>query len=169
MNSFKKINFEEEKMKKRIIGILFAAMVVLLLGVSFAGCGYRPQGAFYSLQEAYDAGYITRADLEEIAERQNNGTFVSEAELDAQIKQQILEDRAEWLRNPEEDPYPEAEASGVRIVHYYGVYQGDCYAVMLSSIYEPAFPAVEEEQWEHIGGVDILYLNSRRIEIWKKN
>lgn len=169
MSGFKKINFEEEKMKKRIIGILFAAMVVLLLGVSVAGCGYKPHGAFYSLQEAYDAGYITRADLEEIAERQNNGTFVSEAELDAQIKQQILEDRAEWLRNPEEDAYPEAEASGVRIVHYYGVYQGDCYAVMLSSIYEPAFPAVEEEQWEHIGGVDILYLNSRRIEIWKKN
>ena len=169
MNSFKKINFEEGKMKKRIIGILFAAMVVLLLGVSVAGCGYKPHGAFYSLQEAYDAGYITRADLEEIAERQNNGTYVSEEEFDPQVKQMILEDRAEWLRNPEEDPYPEAEASGVRIVHYYGVYQGDCYAVMLSSIYEPAFPAVAEEQWEHIGGVDILYLNPRRIEIWKKN
>ena len=166
MSGFKKINFEEEKMKKRIIGILFAAVLGLLLGVPLAGCGYKPHGAFYSLQEAYDAGYITRADLEEIAERQNNGTYVSEEELDAQIKQQILEDRAEWLRNPEED---EAEASGVRIVHYYGVYQGDCYAVMLSSIYEPAFPAVEEEQWEHIGGVDILYLNPRRIEIWKKN
>ena len=121
------------------------------------------------MQEAYEGGYITRADLKEIAERQNNGTYVSEEELDVQIKQQILEDRAEWLRNPEEDPYPEAEASGVRIVHYYGVYQGDCYAVMLSSIYEPAFPAVAEEQWEHIGGVDILYLNPRRIEIWKKN
>ena len=38
MSGFKKINFEEEKMKKRIIGILFAAMLVLLLGVSVAGC-----------------------------------------------------------------------------------------------------------------------------------
>ena len=156
MNSFKKINFEEEKMKKRIIGILFAAVLGLLLGVAVAGCGYKPHGAFYSLQEAYDAGYITRADLEEIAERQNNGTYVSEEELDAQIKQQILEDRAEWLRNPEEDPYPEAEASGVRIVHYYGVYQGDSYAVIISNIYEPAFPAVDEEQWDHIDSDDFL-------------
>ena len=169
MSGFKKINFEEEKMKKRILGILFTAVLVLLLGVSVAGCGYKPHGTFYSLQEAYDAGYITRADLEEIAERQNNGTYVSEEELDAQIKQQILEDRAEGLRNPEEDPYPEAEASGVRIVYYYGVYQGDSYAVMLSNIYEPAFPAVDEEQWDHIDSVDILYFNPRRIEIWKKN
>ena len=169
MSGFKKINFEEEKMKKRILGILFTAVLVLLLGVAVVGCGYKPQGTFYSLQEAYDAGYITRADLEEIAERHNNRPYLLEEELDAQIKQQILEDRAEWLRNLEEDAYPEAEASGVRIVYYYGVYQGDSYAVMLSNIYEPAFPAVDEEQWEHIGGVDILYLNSRRIEIWKKN
>ena len=38
MNSFKKINFEEEKMKKRIIGILFTAVLGLLLGVPLAGC-----------------------------------------------------------------------------------------------------------------------------------
>lgn len=156
-------------MKKRIIGILFAAVFVLLLGVSFAGCGYKPQGAFYSLQEAYDAGYITRADLEEIAERQNNWRFVSKEELDEQTEQMICEDEAERLRNLEEYPIPEAEASGVRIVHYYGVYQGDSYAVMLSNIYEPAFPAVDEEQWDHIDSVDILYFNPRRIEIWKKN
>ena len=37
MNSFKKI-LRREKMKKRIIGIVFAAVLVLLLGVSFAGC-----------------------------------------------------------------------------------------------------------------------------------
>lgn len=154
-------------MKKRIIGILFAAVLGLLLGVAVAGCGYKPHGAFYSLQEAYDAGYITRADLKEIAERQNNGTYVLEEEFDPQVKQMILEDRAEWLRNPEEDAYPEAEASGVWIVHYYGVYQEDCYAVMLSGY--TSFPAEVIPQWEHIGGVDILYLNPRRIEIWKKN
>lgn len=156
-------------MKKRIIGILFAAVLVLLLGVSVAGCGYEPHGTFYSLQEAYDAGYITRADLEEIAERQNDWGSALKEELDPQVKQMICEDEAERLRNLEEDPYPEAEASGVRIVHYYGVYQGDSYAVMLSNIYEPAFPAVDEEQWDHIDSVDILYFNPRRIEIWKKN
>ena len=154
-------------MKKRIIGILFAAMVVLLLGVSVAGCGYKPQGTFYSLQEAYDAGYITRADLEEIAERQNNWRFVSKEELDEQTEQMICEDEAERLRNLEEDPYPEAEASGVWIVHYYGVYQEDCYAVMLSGY--TSFPAEVIPQWEHIDGVDILYIDPLRIKIWKKN
>lgn len=167
MNSFKKINFEEGKMKKRIIGILFAAMVVLLLGVSVAGCGYKPHGAFYSLQEAYDAGYITRADLEEIAERQNDWGSALKEELDPQVKQMICEDEADRLRNLEEHPIPEAEASGVWIVHYYGVYQEDFYAVMLSGY--TSFPAVVIPQWEHIDGVDILYIDPLRIKIWKKN
>ena len=52
MSGFKKINFEEEKMKKRILGILFTAVLVLLLGVAVVGCGYKPQGTFYALQEA---------------------------------------------------------------------------------------------------------------------
>ena len=155
-------------MKKRIIGILFAAVLVLLLGVSVAGCGYKPHGAFYSLQEAYDAGYITRADLEEIAERQNDWGSALKEELDPQVKQMICEDEAERLRNLEEHPIPEAEASRVYINRYYGVYQDNCYAVMLSNGY--VFLTGEViPQWEHIGGVDILYLNSRRIEIWKKN
>ena len=154
-------------MKKRIIGILFAAMVVLLLGVSVAGCGYKPHGAFYSLQEAYDAGYITRADLEEIAERQNDWGSALKEELDPQVKQMICEDEADRLRNLEEHPIPEAEASGVWIVHYYGVYQEDFYAVMLSGY--TSFPAVVIPQWEHIDGVDILYIDPLRIKIWKKN
>ena len=156
-------------MKKRIIGILFAAVLGLLLGVSFAGCGYTPHGAFYSLQEAYDAGYITRADLEEIAERQNNGRFVSKEELDEQTGQLICEDEAERLRNLEKHPIPEAVASGVWIVHYYGVYQGESYAIMLENRYDGAFPTVEIPQREHIDGVDILYIDPRRIKIWKKN
>lgn len=156
-------------MKKRIIGILFTAVLGLLLGVSVAGCGYKPQGTFYSLQEAYDAGYITRADLEEIAKRQNNGRFVSKEELDEQTEQLICEDEADRLRNLEEHPIPEAEASGVWIVHYYGVYQGESYAIMLENRYDGAFPTVEIPQREHIDGVDILYIDPRRIEIWKKN
>lgn len=156
-------------MKKRIIGILFAAVLGLLLGVSVAGCGYKPQGTFYSLQEAYDAGYITRADLEEIAERQNNGRFVSKEELDEQTEQLICEDEADRLRNPEEDPYPEAEASGVRIVHYYGVYQGDCYALILNSRYELDYPMQPVEQPEFIDGIEFMYYNPLRIIIWKKN
>ena len=169
MNSFKKINFEEGKMKKRIIGILFTAVLGLLLGVSVAGCGYKPHGAFYSLQEAYDAGYITRADLEEIAERQNDWGSALKEELDPQVKQMICEDEAERLRNPEEDPYPEAEASGVRIVHYYGVYQGNCYALILNSRYELDYPMQPVEQPEFIDGIEFMYYNPLRIIIWKKN
>ena len=169
MNSFKKINFEEGKMKKRIIGILFTAVLGLLLGVSVAGCGYKPHGAFYSLQEAYDAGYITRADLKEIAERQNDWGSALKEELDPQVKQMICEDEAERLRNPEEDPYPEAEASGVRIVHYYGVYQGNCYALILNSRYELDYPMQPVEQPEFIDGIEFMYYNPLRIIIWKKN
>ena len=156
-------------MKKRIIGILFTAVLGLLLGVPLAGCGYKPQGTFYSLQEAYDAGYITRADLEEIARRHNNAPYLLEEELDAQIKRQILEDRAEWLRNLEEDAYPEAEASGVRIVRYYGVYQGNSYALILNSRYELDYPMQPVEQPEFIDCIEFMYYNPLRIIIWKKN
>ena len=95
--------------------------------------------------------------------------YKRQEELDAQIKQQILEDRAEWLRNPEEDPYPEAEASGVRIVHYYGVYQGNCYALILNSRYELDYPMQPVEQPEFIDGIEFMYYNPLRIKIWKKN
>ena len=59
MNSFKKINFEEGKMKKRILGTMFTAALGLLLGVAVAGCGEKVDraslpGGFYTLQEAYE-------------------------------------------------------------------------------------------------------------------
>lgn len=99
----------------------------------------------------------------------DSDTYVLEEEFDPQVKQRICEDEADRLRNLEEDPYPEAEASGVWIVHYYGVYQGESYAIMLENRYDGAFPTVEIPQREHIDGVDILYIDPRRIEIWKKN
>ena len=53
-------------MKKRIIGIVFAAVFVLLFGVSFAGC--KPdrseiEEGIYSFREAYEIGLLTREDV----------------------------------------------------------------------------------------------------------
>ena len=48
--------------KKTII----AMGVMLIMAFTLAGCGNRA-GKFYFLQEAYDAGYITREDLLDIA------------------------------------------------------------------------------------------------------
>ncbi len=50
-------------MKKRIIGIVFAAVLVLLLGVSFAGC--KPdrseiEEGIYSFREAYEIAVDAR-------------------------------------------------------------------------------------------------------------
>ena len=53
-------------MKKRIIGILFAAVFVLLLGVAVVGC--KPdrseiEEGIYSFREAYEIGLLTREDV----------------------------------------------------------------------------------------------------------
>ena len=78
MSGFKKINFEEEKMKKRIIGILFAAMLVLLLGVSVAGC--KPdrseiEEGIYSFREGYEIGLLTREDVMHVSYFMNGRVY----------------------------------------------------------------------------------------------
>lgn len=77
MNSFKKI-LRRESMRKRIIGIVFAAVLVLLLGVSFAGC--KPdrseiEEGIYSFREAYEIGLLTREDVMHVSYFMNGRVY----------------------------------------------------------------------------------------------
>ena len=55
-----------KKFVKRFTLIVMAACMVFT-GLTFAGCGETVQGEFYSLQEAYDKGWLTQDDLLSIA------------------------------------------------------------------------------------------------------
>ena len=65
-------------MKKRIIGIVFAAVFVLLLGVSVAGC--KPdrseiEEGIYSFREAYEIGLLTREDVMHVSYFMNGRVY----------------------------------------------------------------------------------------------
>ena len=65
-------------MKKRIIGILFAAVFVLLLGVPLAGC--KPdrseiEEGIYSFREAYEIGLLTREDVMHVSYFMNGRVY----------------------------------------------------------------------------------------------
>lgn len=139
-------------MKKRIIGIVFAAVFVLLLGISVAGCGYKPHGTFYSLQEASDNGLLTRDDLLSIAYYNQNGTWGNEevmgesfepqpkapAELDSATERALC--RCYWEQNKTlfESEGITDKQMGVRA--YLGTYNGYIVLIMgRGDVYEEAF------------------------------
>lgn len=120
-------------------------------------------GKFYSLDEAYDKSMITRDDLQTIANYHNNLTNCSE-EL-SNLVETLIKGRAAFdLRNDEKHPVSEASAQGIRIIKYYGEYNG-CYAVILENQYV-AYPAEEMDEWQEIDGVKIHYTNWLKIVIW---
>ncbi|MDE6850183.1 MAG: hypothetical protein K2J54_02530, partial [Clostridia bacterium] len=119
-------------------------------------------GTFYTLQQAYDNGYLTHEDLMTIANRHNNNIAVS---LQEDISLLIRETAAYISRNDKNNPIYEAKAGDYAIIKYYGVYNG-CYAVVLNSPYAE-YPSVEIDKWETIDDVQIHYYNFYTIKIWK--
>ena len=64
-------------MKKRIFSI-WIAVCLLVLPAVLAGCGPKTYGTFYTLQEAYDNGYLTREDLMSICYYRFNEVWLGE-------------------------------------------------------------------------------------------
>ncbi len=134
-------------------------------------------GAIYTVQEAYDNGYLTKADLMSIAYyhnggRQHNEQIMDEAYNPAPKTPETLNDKTELLikrvaAKDYRDNYDitEAEASGFTITEYDGTY-GDCIAVMTEDEYTGYTCATRIDT---IAGVNIYYNNGNSIRIWKKN
>ena len=155
-------------MKRALIAALTAAMLVTAFGC-FAGYGPTPSGTFYTLQEAYEGGLLTREELMSIAYYHNNRVPYPE-ELDDRIDQCIRETVAYKYRTDREHPNPNATAEALSISQYYGAYRG-CYAVLLNYD-EEVFgypPAVVVDNWIEIGGVAFHQRSTRFIEIWKND
>ena len=138
-------------------------------------CGFK-DGGFYSLQQAYDAGWITKEDLKSIAYYHNGGIEGNEevmgADFDPQPKMPEAIDKMTELSIKQAyiDCYNLSgygKPSGVTVENYYGSYNG-CYAVVLDSKYI-FYPAVSVNKWETIDGVKIHYMDHLGIDIWKAN
>lgn len=122
-------------------------------------------GTFYSLQEAYDYGYLTKTDLESVANYLNEEIEYSEA-LDGEIENAIKEAAAYEIRNRKIEPFPEATAEGFRLTAFYGAYS-DSYVIKMRNDYDN-LPTDVPNYWEEIGGVQFHFMGHDRVTVWRE-
>ncbi|MCM1438612.1 MAG: hypothetical protein NC131_05305 [Roseburia sp.] len=159
---------------KRIINIFAVAICALSLMCVFAACNkdssdsenIKPvTGQFYTLQEAYDNGYITQTDLENIAYYHNGEKSYPES-LDENIANSIKSDWAKKLSDDETDSADNTVEISVVIRGYYGTY-GNCVAVIVErkgTVYVDVYRPIVVQ----IGNVTFKYnLNHPQIIVWK--
>lgn len=162
------------QIRKWLAGVLSLA---LCAGV-FAGCDVgsdnfgKISGAFYTMEEAYEAGYLTREDLMSIAYYHNGGREYNEncmpesyqpapmqpEEIDMATANAIKDEYIEEFR-----PDYEATREDIFIDHYYGCYNG-AFAVIISDNFS-GFPGVID--FVEIDGVTFYYPLVNYIKIWK--
>lgn len=162
-------------MKKNICRMI-AMTVVLLICAMAAGCDPRAYGEFYTLDEAYELGLLTREELMSIAYYYNFGTRYNEEvmgedyvpipkapeALSKRTADRISSTAAYEYRF--DHPAEEAEPEGFPIIEYYGTY-GDCVAVMLGFLYGGFFPVAGKV---FVADIAFYYLDTNRIKIWKE-
>lgn len=162
------------KLKKIIIGVV----TVMLFNCLLIGCG-STNGTFYTLNETYEDGLITRENVMNIAalrtgsvktilntdktpwefEEVDFTAVEPDSPLDNALKKKIVKD----FKASKKDKMAECEIFG-----YYGTY-GDYIAVEIRFSYvDFAFPDVMQEL-----SVDNIYLGaisySRELLLWHKN
>ena len=171
-------------MKKRIfITLLFSA--VCAFGAIFsAGCN-TPTGKFYTLQEAYDNGFLTQEDLMSIA-YYHNGTIFNGSTGRYGNEEIMPEDYVPKSKMPEElsmetrnaicktyfdKYYGPNNLDNVRLndigigKDYYGTYN-KCVVV---KVWVDNYPVTDDVNEYIIGGVKICYTNGKRISVWVKD
>lgn len=113
--------------------LLLVLMLVCSSGIALVGCDDK-LGNFYSLQEAYDNGWLTQENLQSIAyyyydrfESEHKDTDfkpVPKQELTRQMERNICQTYLMMLK----ETCPYAKLNNVSICYYYGTY-GDCVIV----------------------------------------
>lgn len=141
---------------KKILSVILAIISTISLAFAFGGCGtVEVNGQYYYLKTAYDKGYLNEEDLKSIAcdyyewdpnfeENPYEGMFTSTEELTKKMGEELKQAYLEQI-----DKYPEGEISSVKIIRYYGTYNGNVVAYLASD--SCIYPVIEPET--EIGGV----------------
>lgn len=133
---------------------LLLGTIVLICLMLFTGCkkdyGKNKSGdsKFYTLQEAYDEGFLTKEDLEAIKPQNNN--------LSKEVKDKIRNSFRVFFNCREDDE--------IIINRYYGTFNGAVVLMIESSDWGYLQVVWEEE----IAGVVFSYPDSQRIWVWKE-
>ena len=165
------------KLRKNIIYIV---LIIILCFFTMCSCNYdddfrnpingEPEaGEFYTLQEAFDNGWLSRGDLRNIAyhrtgDGQKKGfkpTPKNPAVLSAETELAIKEAYAANLR---ERGILEAVADGVGVNNYFGIYN-DLVTVFIYDKYSGYADVILNQT---IGGIKFTYNNSNEIMVWKQ-
>lgn len=160
---------------KHILAVVACLVALLCSAGIFSGCDADGQ-ALFTLKEAYENGVISREALMSIAYYHNGGREYNEAIMGGDY-QPIEKDPAELSeqeKNNIKAVFAQAEtennkgevtrADDIKLVCYYGVYDG-CYAFIADNTLF-AHPAVEVDETDRIGDVNIHYTDFERIMIW---
>lgn len=118
-------------------------------------CGVK-ENNLYTLQEAFDSGYLTHRQLKQIAFYKNSGIKYP-IKLNSNVENQIIEDFCKMHgRNANEN-----EGS----VRYFGKYNG-CRAVMVDGCGIGYLQCITSET---IDGVNFHYSSSQHMLVWRNN
>ena len=144
--------------KKILVTVIF---LITALSMLISGCD-KKYGNFYTLEEAYNNGLLTKENLEEIAYYINENLNYPKA-LNRITEKKIKNDMAYKISC--EMNIEKAEARDVFIKAYYGEYSG-CYVVRIDYEYW-AYPAFPVNKWLEIDGVKIHIIYPELYTVWK--
>ena len=168
-------------MRTNLIKVICLCVVIIMCVSIFCACnndddyrnprnGEPEAGEFYTLQEAYDNGWLSKGDLRNIAyyyagDGQRKGfkpTPKNPETLSAETELAIKEDWAQKLKSNNDNMLPDwvsEDLENLIIKGYYGTFNG-LVAIMKQEIY---FTYIKEI---YVGGIKFEF-PSNVIEIWK--
>ena len=122
------------------------------------------KGKVYSLEEAYEIGYLSQTDLKKISyfhNVDNKATFPVElfAPVEAAIKNTYA---VEW--NADERNTMTATADDFSVKRFYGYYYKCCVVSIDSTMW--AYPGVIPNDWKEIGGVKFHFTDYYSLIVW---
>lgn len=162
-----------KRIKRGLIAVLAAAILVATLGC-FAGCGPTPSGTFYTLQEAYEGGMLTREELMSIAYYHNGGRQYNEeimgeeytpipkepAELSAVIVQAI---KQTYWNDHFSESNPDKIALSDISTQYFGCYNGS----IAVKLYYDGMPLSDVIYTKDVYGICFRYTSDVPVLLWK--
>lgn len=147
---------------------IIAVILVMFIGAGLlAACQPRKRGEFYTLEKAYEEGFLTVDDLKNI-QYYWNPEYSEEGfepmpkdpeELSKSTVKAIQETSAYFSRKCE----PKVKPDDFTIRFYYGTYNG--YVAVEVSSFHFIYPDIVEEK--EIGGV--MFINPNHMQIWRAN
>lgn len=140
---------------------------------------YTASGSFYTLERAYEQGFLTYEEIMSIAYYHNKSKFGNEdvmsedyvplpkapINLSAETELTIKNDAAFDYRMNRHGSAQQAKAEDFTIIEYDGTY-GNCIAIMMTDIYTGYTGALVTQE---IDGIKIYYGGGNMIKIWRKN